>query len=60
MCYVGRTLLVAVHLIDDKPVALMGTVHHCDYDGEGQYRVDIDLVPVTHDPEIQAWLNARG
>jgi hypothetical protein len=60
MCYIGRTILMAVHLIDDKPVALIGTVQACDYDGDGQYKVDIDLIPMPDDPEIARWLTARG
>lgn len=60
MCYPGRLLLVAVHLIDDKPVPLFGRVQGCDYDGDGLYKVDLELLPVPNRHEIRDWLKARG
>src|ERR1043165_3069714 len=36
MCYPGRRVLAAVHLIDDMPVPLFGRVASCDYDGDGR------------------------
>lgn len=60
MCYTGRRVLVAVHLIDDVPVPLLGRVTSCDYDGDGMYRVELELMQVPHRPEIVAWIEARG
>ena len=60
MCYVGRHLVVAIHLIDDRPVPLMGRVYSCDYDGDGQYRIAIDLLPIPERTEIRDWIMARG
>lgn len=60
MCYEGRRIVAAVHLVDDKPVALFGRVVHCDYDGDGMYRVELELLPVPEKPEIAAWLEARA
>jgi hypothetical protein len=60
MCYQGRRLLIAVHLIDDKPVLLVGKVTGCDYDGDGLYRVDLDLIQVPSRPEIMQWIEDRG
>jgi hypothetical protein len=60
MCYTGRSLLVAVHLIDDRPVPLFGRVAACDYDGDGMYRVDVDLLPVPEHSAARAWLAARA
>jgi len=55
MCYVKTVLLVAVHLIDDKPAVLAGRVTACEYIGEGLYEVDIELMPKPEGEEIRAW-----
>jgi hypothetical protein len=57
MCYPGRRVLAAVHLIDDQPVPLFGKVVSCEYDGEGLYRVDLELLKLPERPEIVEWLN---
>lgn len=56
MCYAGRRVLAAVHLVDAEPMPLAGRVYACEYDGEGLYRVGIDLEPVPQGPAIRAWL----
>lgn len=56
MCYVGRTLVVAVHRVDDKPLALIAKVVSCDYEVEGLYRVDTDLLPLVETPAISHWI----
>jgi hypothetical protein len=62
MCYPGRRVLAAVHLIDDMPVPLFGRVASCDYDGDGLYRVELELQKAPERPEIAAWVvqKARG
>jgi hypothetical protein len=60
MCYSGRLLLLAVHLIDDRPVPLLGRVYSCEYDGDGQYRIGLDLLPIPERPEIRDWILSRG
>jgi hypothetical protein len=60
MCYTGRSLMVAVHLIDDEPVPLFGRVQACEYDGDGLYRVDLDLLPVPDSAPVKDWLAAHG
>lgn len=60
MCYEGRRLLVAVHMIDDKPVLLFGHVARCDYQGAGQYLVDLQLAPIPDRHELRTWLGSRG
>ncbi len=60
MCYEGRRVLAAVHLIDDKPVPLFGKVTSCEYDNDGLYRVQIELLPLPEKPDVAAWLEARG
>ena len=60
MCYQNRRILVAVHLIDDEPVPLLGRVTDCEYDGDGLYRVQLELMRVPERPEIAAWIAARG
>ncbi len=59
MCYRGRQLLIAVHLIDDKPTPLYGVVHECVYDCDGLHRIDIDLEHVpTEVPAVKDWIAA--
>ena len=59
MCHLGRELIVIVHLVDDRPVALLGTVRACEYDGEGLYKTRLELVPIPNDPELATWIRAR-
>lgn len=59
MCYPERLLIIAVHLIDDQPVPLFGRVHNCEYIGEGQHRVDIDLLPIPRHSGIEAWVKRQ-
>jgi len=56
MCYPGRLILAAIHLIDDKPVPLLGRVVSCEYDGDGMYRTELELVRLPERPEIAAWV----
>ncbi len=60
MCYVGRILLMAVHLIDDAPVPLMGRIVGCEYEADGLYRVDLDLLPMPAAGAHREWVTARG
>lgn len=60
MCYEGRRLLAAVHLIDDKPVPLFGKVTGCEYDNDGLYRIQMELMPLPEKPDVAVWLDARG
>ncbi|NRA57285.1 MAG: hypothetical protein HRU13_04105 [Phycisphaerales bacterium] len=59
MCYAKTILLVAVHLIDDKPIILAGRVISCDYAEEGLYLVDIELMPKPDSTEIRDWESNR-
>ncbi len=59
MCYVDRMIVTAVHLIDDKPVTLFGRVRACEYESEGQYRVEMDLVPMPESKALADWIEAR-
>lgn len=56
MCYVGAVVLVAIHLIDAEPVILHGKVRQCDYDGDGLYRLDVDLLPMPDKPTLKSWM----
>jgi hypothetical protein len=56
LCYQDREILVAVHLIDDRPVALFGRVSACDYDGDGLHKTTIALAALPKSDAIQAWL----
>ncbi len=58
MCYDGRELLIAVHLIDDRPVALFGAVQRSEYDGDGLYRTVVDLAALPDTDAVHAWVTA--
>ncbi|MFG0328044.1 MAG: hypothetical protein ACF8SC_12350 [Phycisphaerales bacterium JB037] len=60
MCYVGREVLLAVHLVDNEPMGLMGRVVSCDYAGIGCYRIDIDLQELPKEAPIREWLCDLG
>lgn len=57
MCYEGREVLIAVHLIDDKPTALFGLVAKSDYDGDGLYRTVFNLQRLPENDAVAAWVN---
>lgn len=60
MTYVGRVIVAAVHLIDAEPVALMGRVSACEYEQEGLYRIELELLPVPGQGPIREWVAAKG
>lgn len=60
MCYVGRLVVMAIHLIDAEPTPLFGRVADCEYDGEGLYRLDVDLLELPEHREIKTWIEARA
>lgn len=60
MCYVGRRVLIAVHMIDDAPAPLAGRVHSCDYLGAGLYRLDLNLERFPDDTLARLWLSEQG
>lgn len=60
MCYLGRVVLLAVHRIDARPVPLLGRVAVCEYDSDGVYRVDLDLLPMNEDANMLRWVEARA
>lgn len=58
MCYEGRELLVAVHLVDDRPMAMFGTVHKSEYDGDGLYKTTINLGQLPETDAAHAWVSS--
>ena len=60
MCYVGRRVLIAVHMIDDAPTPLAGRVFSCEYLGSGLYRLDLDLERFPDDNLARLWLGEQG
>lgn len=57
MCYPGRHVVVAVHMIDSSPVPLFGRVVACEYEGDGLCRVELELLEVPEDKPIRDWLD---
>lgn len=60
MCYEGREVVIAVHLVDDRPVPLYGMIALCEYDGDGLYRTRINLLPLPESESIRAWVHGVG
>jgi hypothetical protein len=58
MCYEGRELLLAVHLVDDRPVPLYGMVTKSEYDGDGLYRTTINLLPMPETESVEDWVRS--
>ncbi|MDX2118843.1 MAG: hypothetical protein SFY96_11720 [Planctomycetota bacterium] len=59
LVYPGRLVGLAVHLIDDRPVPLIGRVYSCVYDSDGLYRVDIDLMSMDGHAPVREWAMSR-
>ncbi len=60
MCYLDKSIVILIHLIDDTPVAIFGSVVSCEYLGDGRYQVDLGLRPLPSSPELRMWIEARG
>jgi len=60
MSYVGRQILIWVHLIDSRPTPLMGRVTECDYYADGAYRIVLFFVPVPDSDAVIAWFHHSG
>ena len=60
LCYEGRELLLAVHLVDDRPVPLCGIVVGSDYDGDGLYRTRLTLIPIPDRDAVKAWVQPQN
>jgi hypothetical protein len=58
MIYPEGVIGILIHLIDSKPVVLLGRVAICDYDADGLYVVDLDLIPMPSDGPIAKWAAA--
>lgn len=55
LCYEGREVLIAIHLVDDRPVALFGVVSKSDYEGDGQYRTVVALREMPEHDAVAGW-----
>ncbi|MBY0113586.1 MAG: hypothetical protein K2Y21_12250 [Phycisphaerales bacterium] len=60
MCYIGRHLAMAIHLIDDRPVPLLGRVVSCEYNDDGLYRIDLDLLKIEEGHSVYEWAHTSG
>lgn len=60
MVYEGQRVILAIHLVDDRPVVLAGKVVSCDYEGGGIHRIDVDLVHVPRSVAIDRWAETPG
>lgn len=59
MCYPGRHIVLAVHLLDDRPVPLFGRVSSCEYDDEGMYRTRLELMKLPGSRGVSEWIRER-
>jgi hypothetical protein len=59
MCYEGRLLLAAIHLVDDRPTPLCGQVMRCEYDSDGLHLILLDLRPIPDRLDVAAWFDGR-
>lgn len=59
MTYVGRRIAIAVHLVDAVPTPLYGEVFSCEYEGDGKYRIDVDLKKMPDVPALREWFADR-
>lgn len=59
MSFVGRWVLVAVHLIDDTPTPLMGRVVQCEYHGDSLYKIVLELVRLPPGDLAHRWAQGR-
>jgi hypothetical protein len=59
MSFVGRYLLVAVHLIDEEPTPLMGRIITCEYHAHGLYKICIELVKISAGDPAYRWAQQR-
>lgn len=57
LCYPDSIIALAVHLIDDRPVPLMGRVISCGYSDDGLYRVDLDLMKIPENHAVFTWMH---
>jgi len=60
LVYPGVQLVIAVHLLDATPTLLAGRVRVCDYVGESDHRVIIDLEVAPSDEAVTRWLLGRA
>lgn len=60
MVHIGRLVLLAVHMIDDRPTPLFGQVGSCEYDTDGMHRLSIDLRPLPDQVLIDEWMATLG
>lgn len=60
MIYEGRQVMLAIHLVDDRPVVLGGKVVSCDYEGGGRHRIDVDLVHIPPSEPLARWAESPG
>jgi hypothetical protein len=60
MCYIGREVLIAVHMVDEQPIPLYGRVHACEYETDGTHLIDIDLLAPASDLPMSEWARSRA
>jgi hypothetical protein len=58
MCHLGRKVVLAVHMIDAVPTALLGKVVGCEYTTQGRHAIGIELVVMEENPEINEWVTS--
>lgn len=58
--FAGRRMMIAVHLVDEAPMPLFGSVVSCTYATDGMHRIDLDLQPLPPGETVQTWAKARA
>lgn len=56
MVHPERRILIAIHLVDDRPAILFGRVESCSYQADGLHRIRIEFQPVPNNEAIRDWI----
>jgi hypothetical protein len=60
MCYPEREVIAALHVLDARPMPLVGTVASCEYTGDGMHKVVVTLAAYQSVPVLERWLEEMG
>lgn len=60
MCYPERPVIAALHVLDARPMPLMGMVLSCEYTGDGVHRVVVAMTAYQPRRSLELWLEEVG